>query len=82
MLTRSLELLIAEKLTETNIVTHLKDAVQHMTDKKYSSTVYRKHDAQSYYIITVVFSDQVIVVYSIDCVDESVKIISQTGIIH
>ena len=78
---RALELLIADELRKTGVITDFQQAVTHMDRKQYSTQIYEKGNTDKYYMVTVIFSNEMVIVYSIDYVDESIKLISKVGFI-
>lgn len=76
---RSFELLIADQLQQGGFMKDIRDAIQHMTSKRYSYYVYETSESK-HYIVTVVVNQFILIIYSIDYVDESVKLITTVGI--
>lgn len=77
---RSYELLIAEQLQKGGYLTDIGDAIHHMNKEDgYSSVEYPQK--QYYTVVTVVFTQDRLVVYNINHVDEKITLVTEVGVL-
>ena len=78
---RSYELLIAEALQLGGFMTNINDAIKHMSNGVGAGYSYAHtyHDDDAHYLITVVISSAMFIVFDVNTVNDRVTLMNKTG---